>query len=66
MHFAFFAKVSPGFGVLCSILCVMVLLEPERGVIEVKSLHNDDTANTHGLKPTKSTYFNDLKYLFKV
>jgi len=59
-------RVSPGLGVLCSILCVMVLLEPERGVIEVRSLHDDDTANSHGLESTKSTYFNDLKYLFNV
>ena len=62
----FSIEVTPAFGLLSSILCIMVLHEPERGVVEIKALHGDDRTHSHGLKEKKSKYTHDLKYLFKV
>lgn len=61
----FSIKVTPGFGILCSFLCVMVLYEPERGAVEINALHQESALSSHGIKQT-SKYFDDLKYLFKV
>ena len=58
-------QVTPGFGLLSSILCVMILHEPERGAVEINALHGEGASVSHGMKQS-SKYFDDLKYLGKV
>lgn len=58
-------RVTPGFGLICALLCLVVIPEPERGAIEIKE---NDPENSVSLEriPKASRYLDDLTYLAKV
>ncbi len=57
--------MTPGFGLLCAILSVLIIHEPKRGAIEVDDDRVEESV-TFGREPKATNYVEDLKYLIKV
>ena len=59
-------KVTPGLGVLCVFLCILAIHEPKRGAIETGHPEVADLMSASLHHESSSSYFSDVKYLFKV
>jgi len=64
IFFLFFNQVTPVLGAVCFLLLLFVVHEPPRGAIE-KGV-NPNIVSASNVHHTRSTYLQDLMYLFKV
>eukprot|EP00794_Sanderia_malayensis_P013802 gene13802-15247_t len=59
-------RVTPGLGVLCVILCVFVIHDPKRGALESANTRESVDDLSASMYHQTSSYWEDIKYLFKV
>lgn len=59
-------KVTPGLGVLCVFLCLLAIHEPKRGAIETDKPENAAILSASLHHESESSYWSDIKYIFKM